>query len=209
MSSAADPRIQETVMALLSLTMFEDGPATRAWKGHDFAVMDARHERGWIANPKGKAKSVVLTDEGRAKAEELFAKYFGDEAQRAGGTLESAVYVRADYDAVWNALATAEGYAGWSSAPCLEFGRAPGDAVVWGEGDREVYRGVLVSIEKGKGFAHTFAFRGFDFDEETSCRSTWRSRAPWSSYICATTAPTPRTRRTSSARWGGRRRCPA
>jgi len=101
MSNAADPRIQETVMALLSLTMFEDGPATRAWKGHDFAVLDALHERGWIANPKGKAKSVVLTDEGRAKAEELFAKHFGDEEQRVGGTLESAVYVETGDPMPW------------------------------------------------------------------------------------------------------------
>ncbi len=74
-----DPRIQEVTMALLSLTMFGDESTTRAWKGHAWSVMDALFERGWIHDPKGKAKSVLITAEGERKAEEFFEKYFGDD----------------------------------------------------------------------------------------------------------------------------------
>ena len=33
-------------------------------------------EKGWISDPKGKAESVWLTDEGARLSEELFQKYF-------------------------------------------------------------------------------------------------------------------------------------
>ena len=39
--------------------------------------MDRLHERGLISHPKSKAKSVVLTDEGRRAAEQAFRKLFG------------------------------------------------------------------------------------------------------------------------------------
>ena len=73
---------------------------------------------------------------------------------------EAAVYIEADYDDVWAHLTEADRYAAWSSAPGLEFGEKPGDAVVWGAPERTIYAGKLVEIEKGKGFVHTFAFRG-------------------------------------------------
>jgi hypothetical protein len=63
------------VLALLQLTL-HDG--ARAWKGFDFEVMSRLYEKGYLLNPAGKSKSVVLTDRGleRSKAlfEELFAK---------------------------------------------------------------------------------------------------------------------------------------
>jgi hypothetical protein len=34
------------------------------------------HTQGFISDPKSKAKSVVLTEEGARKAEELFRRYF-------------------------------------------------------------------------------------------------------------------------------------
>jgi hypothetical protein len=69
-------KVEETVMALLSLTMFEEVSGVRAWKGYDWDVMNALHERGWISDPRGKAKSVQVTKVGEAKAKELFQKYF-------------------------------------------------------------------------------------------------------------------------------------
>lgn len=69
-------KVEEVVMGLLYLTMFEDGPNVRAWKGQDWGVMDRLFERGWISDPKSKAKSVVLTEEGQARAREYFQKYF-------------------------------------------------------------------------------------------------------------------------------------
>ncbi len=75
-------KVDEVVLALLSLTMFKDGPGNyRAWKGHDFEVMDRLCEKGYILDPKGKQKSVVLTDEGAKRAVELFEKHFGGVAK--------------------------------------------------------------------------------------------------------------------------------
>jgi len=69
-------KVEETVMALLFLTMFKDGPITRAWKGQDWDIMNGLFERGWILDPKGKAKSVVLTEKGERAAVELFKRDF-------------------------------------------------------------------------------------------------------------------------------------
>jgi len=39
--------------------------------------MDRLHARGLVSDPVGKAKSVVFTPEGRAKAEDLLQSLFG------------------------------------------------------------------------------------------------------------------------------------
>lgn len=70
-------KAEEVVMALLALTTLEDHGVPRAWKGHDWDLLDGLFRRGWIEDPKGKAKSVVLTEQGRARSQELFRKYFG------------------------------------------------------------------------------------------------------------------------------------
>ena len=66
-------KIDEAVLALLFLTL-HDG--VRAWKGHDWDVLDRLYRKGMIDNPVGKAKSVVLTDEGLSESERLFRKMF-------------------------------------------------------------------------------------------------------------------------------------
>jgi hypothetical protein len=66
-------KIDEAVLALLYLTL-HDG--VRAWKGHDWDALDRLYQKGMIDNPVGKAKSVVLTDEGLAESERLFRKLF-------------------------------------------------------------------------------------------------------------------------------------
>jgi hypothetical protein len=66
-------KIDETVLALLHLTL-HDG--TRAWKGFDWDTMNRLHQKGFISDPVGKAKSVVLTDEGLRESERLFNKLF-------------------------------------------------------------------------------------------------------------------------------------
>ena len=70
-------KLDEVVMGLLWLTMFEDHGTTRAWKGHDWDVMHRLFEKGWITDPKSKAKSVMVTEEGKKVAEEMFRKHFG------------------------------------------------------------------------------------------------------------------------------------
>jgi Domain of unknown function (DUF6429) len=66
-------KIDEVVLALLQLTL-HDG--CRAWKGHDWGVLDRLHRKGMIGDPVGKAKSVVLTEEGLMESERLFQKLF-------------------------------------------------------------------------------------------------------------------------------------
>lgn len=69
-------KIDDCVLALLHLTL-HDGE--RAWKGFYFEVMDQLFQKGYIFDPRGRAKSVVLTQEGLARSERLFGELFGKE----------------------------------------------------------------------------------------------------------------------------------
>ncbi len=68
--------VDEAVLALLYLNAFEDHGQVRSWKTFNWDAMDRLHERGFIDDPKSKAKSVVLTAEGVAAAKESFQKRF-------------------------------------------------------------------------------------------------------------------------------------
>lgn len=70
-------KVDEMVLALLGLTIFEEGMNYRAWKTIDFDALDRLCAKGYILDPKGKQKSVVLTEEGVKRALELFEKHFG------------------------------------------------------------------------------------------------------------------------------------
>lgn len=77
-------KVDEMVLALLHLTMFEEGEyGARAWKSHDWDAMDRLHQKGYISDPKSKAKSVVMTEEGAKRSRELFERYFGSEGRSA------------------------------------------------------------------------------------------------------------------------------
>ncbi len=67
-------KIDEAVLALLYLTL-HDG--VRAWKSFDWVTMNRLHEKGFISDPIGKAKSVLLSERGLKESERLFNKYFG------------------------------------------------------------------------------------------------------------------------------------
>ena len=66
-------RVDEAVLALLLLGLHE---GCRVWKGFDWDAMERLHQKGLISDPVGKAKSVVLTEEGQREAERLFAQIF-------------------------------------------------------------------------------------------------------------------------------------
>ena len=66
-------KIDEAVLALMWLTLHDE---RRAWKGFDWDALERLHGRGLIADPVNKAKSVILTDEGLRRAEELFRALF-------------------------------------------------------------------------------------------------------------------------------------
>ena len=73
-----EQKVDEMVLALLFLTTFEEGPyGARAWKGYDWNVLDRLHAKGYISDPKSKAESVVVTEEGVKQSRALFAKHFG------------------------------------------------------------------------------------------------------------------------------------
>lgn len=71
-------KVDDCTLALLYLVIWEreEGLGARAWKGFDWGTMDRLHQKGFISDPKGKAKSVIMTEEGCRKAEELFHKFF-------------------------------------------------------------------------------------------------------------------------------------
>ena len=66
-------KVDEAVLALMWLTLHDNA---RAWKGFDWEALDRLHRKGLIGDPVSKAKSVVLTEEGRRQAEALFSKLF-------------------------------------------------------------------------------------------------------------------------------------
>ena len=59
-----EDKVDEITLALLWLTSFKDPVGVRAWKGQDWDTMERLHLKGFISDPKSKAKSVVLSEEG-------------------------------------------------------------------------------------------------------------------------------------------------
>jgi hypothetical protein len=66
-------KIDDAVLALLYLGL-HDG--ARAWKGFDWDAMNRLHGQGYITDPRGKAKSVVFTEEGVKRAKRLLEKLY-------------------------------------------------------------------------------------------------------------------------------------
>jgi len=71
-----EEKLAEVALAILSLGAFGDSYGTRAWKGMDWDVTDILHRKGWISDPKSKAKSVILTEEGEKLSQEYIDKHF-------------------------------------------------------------------------------------------------------------------------------------
>ncbi|GHO89143.1 DUF6429 family protein [Dictyobacter formicarum] len=67
-------KIDEVVLALLQLTLHD---SYRAWKGFDWDVLNRLYEKGWIENPRNKAKSIEFTQEGLVQSKHFFAHHFG------------------------------------------------------------------------------------------------------------------------------------
>lgn len=67
-------KVDRAVLALLYLGL-HDGE--RTWKGFDWDAMNRLHEKGYISDPVGKAKSVLFTEQGLAESERLLEELFG------------------------------------------------------------------------------------------------------------------------------------
>src|SRR5260370_42375854 len=66
-------RIDDAVLALLHLGLHDK---CRTWKGFDWDAMNRLHEKGYISDPVGKTKSVVFTEDGLRRSQELFREMF-------------------------------------------------------------------------------------------------------------------------------------
>jgi len=79
--AANTDKIDDYTLALLYLVTWErqEGLGARAWKSFDWDTMDRLHEKGHISDPKGKAKSVIMTEDGLKRSKELFQKFFAEE----------------------------------------------------------------------------------------------------------------------------------
>jgi hypothetical protein len=74
-----ETKVDDAVLALLYLTTEQSKYGARAWKGQNWDSLDRLFEKGFICDPKSKAKSVIMTEEGLRRSEELFKKLFGKE----------------------------------------------------------------------------------------------------------------------------------
>ncbi len=70
-------KVDEMVLALMSLVMHGDDSEVRAWKSIDWDTMDRLYRKGLISDPKSKAKSVALSKEAVELSESLFKRHFG------------------------------------------------------------------------------------------------------------------------------------
>jgi len=79
--------IDEAVLALLYLTLHREGgpmPVWRAWKSFDWEALGRLHDKELILDPVGKAKSVMMTQEGQRRSEEAFYRLFAQQKPQAG-----------------------------------------------------------------------------------------------------------------------------
>lgn len=72
-------KIDQAVLALLALGMHE---GERVWKAFDWEAMGRLHAEGYISDPVGKAKSVLLTEEGARESQRLLQVLFGRQPDR-------------------------------------------------------------------------------------------------------------------------------
>ena len=72
-------KVDEMTLARLYLvsTKLKEGPGARAWKGFDGETLNRLYEKGWIEEPKTKSMSLLVTEDGYKKSEQLFMKHFG------------------------------------------------------------------------------------------------------------------------------------
>jgi hypothetical protein len=98
--SLDDGKIDQAVLALLYLGL-HDG--ARAWKGFDWDVMDRLHEKGFITDPRSKAKSVVFTEEGMDEAQRCLEQLFVSESGQRMWIMIAGPYRSGSSDpAVWS-----------------------------------------------------------------------------------------------------------
>ena len=76
-------KVDDATLALMWLVMWKEKPPlmARAWKGFDWDTLDRLYAKGYISDPKGKAKSVSVSEEGERRAEALFRQLLFSDQQ--------------------------------------------------------------------------------------------------------------------------------
>jgi hypothetical protein len=69
-------KIDDCTLSLLYLVTSVNRYGARAWKSFDWDTLDRLHQKGLISDPKVKSMSFEVTEEGLARAKELFEKLF-------------------------------------------------------------------------------------------------------------------------------------
>jgi len=88
-------KIDEAVLALLLLGMHD---RFRAWKGFDWDSMNRLHEKGFISDPQGKARSVVFSEAGLKEARRLLQKLFCESEEAGARKPSEHVYAVIRFD---------------------------------------------------------------------------------------------------------------
>lgn len=73
-----EEKIDDATLAILSISMDKN---RSAWKQVDWSITNRLYEKGFIHNPVGTTKSITFTEEGEAKAAELFKTLFCKNSQ--------------------------------------------------------------------------------------------------------------------------------
>jgi len=73
--------VDEAALAIMLLGLHG---GWRTWKGYDWGILNRLYERGFITDPKGKAKSVIFTEEGLEESQRLFQELFELRAEETG-----------------------------------------------------------------------------------------------------------------------------
>lgn len=77
-------KLAEVALAILFITLHNDRGVPRVWKGMDWDLLDLLFQNGWISDPVGKAKSVVLSEEAVELAGKFLKKHFAATADGGG-----------------------------------------------------------------------------------------------------------------------------
>jgi hypothetical protein len=72
-----EKKVDDAVLALWALWVFKDGPGWRASRSFDWEVADRLHAAGLISDPRGKARSVLLSADGLERGRTLCKELFG------------------------------------------------------------------------------------------------------------------------------------
>ena len=80
MSAISEKKLGEAVLALLYACSFDEQGVRRSWKTYDWDITQRLFEQGFIDDPRGNRKSVLLSSEGEKCGKALAERLFGERA---------------------------------------------------------------------------------------------------------------------------------